>query len=303
MASTYEQIREGTAKQVNFSRAEQTFSLSHRDAIIPPPLNVLVFAFSVVWFLIELLVWLLSCGHYILNIEKLVPVRVDYDAGFDQFTNKNASNESQLHCCGVLQRSQSNNKLTSNHAETARYCQYCRCYMSVNGNISHYFKLFVNYRLDEADVKFMKSLMQNAGICPQCYRPYRIYEVTQTGIKSNRLYRWQVVLELLSFYVFMLVIYVPLTILIALPALFGALVNRFDDIKSATKLVAARAQIIKDDKYIQLVENIIEKEGTTDNEVLSTQVAQLNRKLIEIKMNQQITANVLAEQSIHLEDH
>eukprot|EP01084_Bolivina_argentea_P004429 8417_1 len=36
MASTYEQIREGTAKQVNFSRAEQTFTLSHRNALIPP---------------------------------------------------------------------------------------------------------------------------------------------------------------------------------------------------------------------------------------------------------------------------
>ena len=36
MASTYETIQEGTAKQVNFGRAEQTFHLSHRNAIIPP---------------------------------------------------------------------------------------------------------------------------------------------------------------------------------------------------------------------------------------------------------------------------
>ena len=79
--SAYEQIREGTAKQVNFARAEQVFSLSHTNAIIPPPLNVLVFAFSIVWFAMEFLVWLMSCGTYILNIEKLVPVNIAYDIG------------------------------------------------------------------------------------------------------------------------------------------------------------------------------------------------------------------------------
>ena len=106
MASTYEQIREGTAKQVNFARAEQTFSLSHRNAIIPPPLNVLVYAFSIVWFTFEFLVWLCSGGKYILNIEKLVPVYVDYDEEFEQFENKNARNidKTPLYCCRSFQR-------------------------------------------------------------------------------------------------------------------------------------------------------------------------------------------------------
>eukprot|EP01083_Nonionella_stella_P061283 159736_1 len=299
MASTYEQIRGGTAKQVNFARGEQTFTLSHRDAIIPPPLNVLVFVFSVIWFLMEFLVWLLTCGHFILNIQNLLPVRIDY--ALEQIMTR------KTYCCGLLQKVKHPKAFIvnfwTNYSRTARYCQYCRCYMRVNGDISRYFKLFVNYRLDEADVKFMKSLMQNAGICPQCYRPYRIYEETESGVKSNRLYRWQVMLELLSFYVFMIVVYVPLTILIALPAAFSAILGRFDNIKSATKLVARERQIVKDDKYVQLVENIIEKESTTDTELISTQVAQLNRKLIQIKMNQQSSASVLSLQSTHLEDY
>ena len=60
---------------------------------------------------------------------------------------------------------------------------------------------------------------------------------------------------------------------------------------------------MKDDKYVQLVENIVEKEGTTDSEVLSTQILQLNRKLIAVKMNQQTASSVLSEQSMSLEDH
>ena len=195
-------------------------------------------------------------------------------------------------------------KIAKRYGETARYCQFCRCYMRINGNISHYFKLFINYRLDEADVKFMKSLMQNAGICPQCYRPFRVYENTSTGMKTNRLYRWQVILELLSFYVFMLVIWFPLIFLITIPALIGALIDKVDDVKSNTKIVGGkRAAIIKDDKYVQLVENVIEREGTTDSEMLSVQVNALNRKLIQVKKNQISQANTLAEQSMALEDH
>ena len=89
--------------------------------------------------------------------------------------------------------------------------------MNVTGDISRYFKLFVNYRLDDADAKFMKSLMQNAGICPQCYRPFRIYSTTETGMVTNRKYRWQVIIEVLSFYVFLLLVYWWLLLLVALP--------------------------------------------------------------------------------------
>merc|ERR1711933_373230 len=56
-------------------------------------------------------------------------------------------------------------------------------------------------------------------------------------------------------------------------------------------------------KYVQLVEDIVEAEGTTDSEVLSQQVNHLNRKLIQVKQNQQNSANILAEQSMALEDH
>ena len=174
----------------------------------------------------------------------------------------------------------------------------------MKSDISHYFKLFVNYRLDQSDVNFMTSLSRSAGVCPQCYRPYRIYEATETGMKTNRLYRWQVILEIVSFYVFMAMIWFPLIVLISLPALFNALFSLVDDVTSSTKIVGGnRAAIIKDDKYVQLVENIMDEEGTTDNEVLSTQVSQLNRKLIQIKMNQQNAANTLAEQDEVLETH
>eukprot|EP01083_Nonionella_stella_P207975 755059_1 len=123
MASTYEQIREGTAKQVNFARAEQVFNLSHTNAIIPPPLNVLVFAFSIIWFLFELLLWLLSGGNYIFNIEKLVPVKIDYDFNLGINKNKRNQNKTPTKCFNICQKINTktlkNKLLTTNYSETA----------------------------------------------------------------------------------------------------------------------------------------------------------------------------------------
>merc|ERR1719206_1208946 len=289
MASTYETIQEGTTKQVNFGRAEETFHLSHSNAIIPPPLNVVVYGLAVFWFTFEFLLWVVSCGTLMIDIEALVPVFVNYASqNVKENRNYRDKEKTKLYCCGAFQKVKNpkqlvQQKLLKNYGETARYCQFCRCYMRQNGDISRYFKLFVNYRLDEADVKFMESLMQSSGICPQCYRPYRIYETTSTGMITNRLYRWQVVLELLSFYVFMLVIWAPLIFLIALPGIFDALFNALDDVTSATKIISAkRASIIKDDKYVQLVKSIIEKEGTNDTEMLSAQMSKLYQKLMSM---------------------
>eukprot|EP01084_Bolivina_argentea_P111712 199268_1 len=238
MSSTYEQIREGTAKQVNFARAEQTYSLAHRNAIIPPPLNVFAFILSILWFIFEFLLFLISGANFILNIEKLVPVFINYDRDFIEYTNTNIRNDKkQLKCFGIMQKLKNKQivcNLFSKYNSTARYCSFCRCYMRVNGNISHYFELFINYRLDEADVRFMESLMSTAGICPQCYRAYRKYDGNN---KTNRLYRWQVILEILSFYVFLLCVYIPLIILIAIPAAYDACMSFIKDVTSATKIV------------------------------------------------------------------
>ena len=43
------------------------------------------------------------------------------------------------------------------------------------------------------------QLLNNKTICNSCFRPFKINN--KTG-ESNRLYRWQVMLEIISFYIF-----------------------------------------------------------------------------------------------------
>ena len=50
--------------------------------------------------------------------------------------------------------------------------------------------------------------------------------------KTDRYQRWQVVLEILSFYVFILVVYFPLWILLATPAFFSLMIGMFQNATS-----------------------------------------------------------------------
>ena len=60
MGYTYEQVREDKTPAVNFARAQQIYSLAYRYAIIPPPLNILVYTLGLVWWLSEVMVFTCS---------------------------------------------------------------------------------------------------------------------------------------------------------------------------------------------------------------------------------------------------
>ncbi|ETO22318.1 Radial spoke protein 3 containing protein [Reticulomyxa filosa] len=94
----------------------------------------------------------------------------------------------------------------------AVYCQYCRHDTdSATGDINDYFELFRQYQMiDEADKALMKKLLYRQTICPNCFRPYTT---------ESRFFRWQVIMEILSFYVFMIFIWFPLIIFLLIPAL------------------------------------------------------------------------------------
>merc|ERR1712154_156726 len=50
MATTYDEKLDSKSKEVNFARTEEIYQLAHRQAIIPPPLNIFVFGLSVFWY-------------------------------------------------------------------------------------------------------------------------------------------------------------------------------------------------------------------------------------------------------------
>eukprot|EP01083_Nonionella_stella_P080159 220125_1 len=311
MASTYERIREGTAKQVNFARAEQTYALAHRHAIIPPPLNGVVFAVSCVWFFFEFLVFVFSCGKAIININGIVPLYIDYNIIHDHHEEDDDNEEQKsdgntYFCCGLFQQLKDPKatlrKVFQQYSSTARYCSFCRFFMCENGNISNYFELFLDYKLDEADTKFMKSLLQNdTGICPKCYRPYKKYNE-----KSNRLYRWQVILELISFYIFMIFLYLPLILWIAFPAIVNGGIATMQNVKNQSNVNTSdqgnRKAVFKDDKYLKLIESVIDEETLDQNDLLTLQIKALHKKLVKVNTNQVNTNRAVEKQSILIND-
>ncbi|ETO07133.1 hypothetical protein RFI_30259, partial [Reticulomyxa filosa] len=95
----------------------------------------------------------------------------------------------------------------------AVYCSHCRHYIGEGqkGNINDYFALFGEYQIiDEEDKMLMTKLLHRQSICPNCYRPFS---------EETKYFRWQVLLEILSFYVFMVFLWIPLVISLLIPAL------------------------------------------------------------------------------------
>ena len=168
-----------------------------------------------------------------------------------------------------------------------KYCQFCRCYMTESGDIESYFRLFDGYQLDSEDKKVLSSIFANRKLCAKCYRPYKKY----SDGSSNRYQRWQVTIEMLSFYVFMLVMYVPLLVLITVPALFVGLWNRIQMLSDSTKHVAAKSTVggdqpppprkSSDSLYRTQIRKIIEDELTSETEEMQQKLDKILRATVK----------------------
>eukprot|EP01084_Bolivina_argentea_P241321 405153_1 len=291
MSSTYELIREGRASQVNFVRSKQIYSLAYQYAIIPPPLNIFIWALSPIWYCTEWLVLVCTNKKYTINVTKFVPVSVNYSKQSGQ-DNYNASPNEKTTCCGgfcVFMKEKKRERLTTSklvwcskhYQRKAKYCRFCKCYMreTIPGTIGYYCNLFRKYQIDEAEQKMVAVLVASNGICPECFRPYK-KKRHEGSNATNRLHRRQVVLEVLSFYIFMITLYFPLLVLFAIPAVLTELYRKLTNVHNV-KLDPRRRyrniDIIRDfDDEKELRDAI---NATNDEDNVYGQIQELNRKL------------------------
>ena len=147
---------------------------------------------------------------------------------------------------------------------------------------------FIHYRLDEDDVKLMKRLMHGSGVCPSCYRPYKI----NLDGSTDRLHRWEIQLEIVSYYVFRLFVHIPMILILALPAIFGGFGSWITDLTKDSHKIESDDEtemfrnISTDEHYRSLVQNVINNELQEDIDLLSTQFEALYRKFNTISTRQ-----------------
>eukprot|EP00484_Ammonia_sp_Unknown_P014069 CAMPEP_0197080372 /NCGR_PEP_ID=MMETSP1384-20130603/214092_1 /TAXON_ID=29189 /ORGANISM="Ammonia sp." /LENGTH=484 /DNA_ID=CAMNT_0042519255 /DNA_START=85 /DNA_END=1539 /DNA_ORIENTATION=- len=321
MASIYENRRQVTSKDVNFSRTEETYQLAHRNALISAPFNLPAYAISILVELITLIVLTCSGGKYVFDIFSLVPVSLNYTK-----TKKEKDiNESKLSkscrniarcCCSFIRRVED---IAPDEKDTyvknvyfnygdggRRFCRYCRTMITKSGDIDDFFELFINYRLDEDDVKLMKRLMHHTGVCPKCFRPYK----TWSDGTTDRLQRWEIQLEIISYYVFRIFVHIPMILILTLPALIGGLQSWISNItKDSHKISEDESEVTKqrnvssDEHYRSLVQNVINQELQQDIDRVSTQIETLDKKFQgiagqQLKYSEQLRAITKMLQSI-----
>ena len=122
------------------------------------------------------------------------------------------------------------------------YCRHCRHSLKIkqkdkalgdtkkNEPIDPYFNLFKHYQLlDEDDKKLIRLRLNKRNICPHCYRVYKSdIEDNDKRKKKYALSRFQVVLEVMSYYVFIFFIWWWLVIVLLVPAFITFFIRRLN---------------------------------------------------------------------------
>ena len=126
--------------------------------------------------------------------------------------------------------------------------------------------MFRNYRLDSRDKKYLIALAQPNGICPECFRPYLNNDI-DTEHATDRYYRRIVVLETISFWVFMIAMWLPLVLIIAIPAAWVKFKNLFDHFSGIDIIdrpeTRYKMPLVRDDHYTRYAEEVIDDKGST----------------------------------------
>ena len=226
---------------------------------MPPPLNIVVFALSLLLFATEWLITFLSCGYWMVSVKQFLPIKyslrhkllekerqsrhrrrgslhtnalstahIAYNISYksergDEGRVRHQQDNSdepllqlrdvpQKVCCGCFM------KLSPRHQEKnwcenlknqtifkrrEQYCRHCRHSLK-RGDIDKYFELFKHWQLlDEDDKKLLRLRLNKSNICRHCFRSYKsITKGSRMGLN-----RFQVELEVLSYYVFRLTIW------------------------------------------------------------------------------------------------
>ena len=232
MASTYDTLRETTKLQIKFNIMQKSWELVVRPALMPPPFNILVVLFGLLITGVTLVLQCLTCFRFSLNIDAMLGTQYDLhnllerkrleksNHGHGQDESKNSKNSKNSNSDG---NKFVNNKRTSVTHEFEPFqkdhCRFCRNAMKIksdgSGIVKNYFELFNYYAmLDGADKDMISNMLINRNICEYCYRPYIRYPNGDT----DRLYQYQALLELLSYVVFKLFIWIPMLVALLIPA-------------------------------------------------------------------------------------
>eukprot|EP01083_Nonionella_stella_P042856 115652_1 len=207
---TYESEKQNARLKTNFARITHTIELNNRSSVMPPPLNIVVFALTLIYALFECITVLCTCGHWTTKLQELYPIQ--YSLQTELQSKEETEDESTIEVeknhvrCGCFVR-RGNYKIGND-----RYCRHCRHSLRTKGDIDRYFELFKHYQLlDEDDKDLLRIRLSGRNICRHCFRSYKL--------KRHGLNRCQVLLELLSYYVFKCAIWWWLLPILAVPAL------------------------------------------------------------------------------------
>merc|ERR1719410_584941 len=120
------------------------------------------------------------------------------------------------------------------------------------GNIDDYFALFGggvsggnSFGLDKDDKRMIARLCRYCSLCPQCYRPYSFVKITKDIDNSkskdeeeefitDRYDKHHVLMHVISCYFFLFLVWIPLMLIMLIPALFSKLMAKMNQMEQTS---------------------------------------------------------------------
>ena len=216
MASTYDAIKDNAQTEANFNVVSHTVELSQRKNIMPPPFNVFL------WSIVLLIAFLRQIGKLVNKcchickcedvLEKIVTNRTRKYSIYAKLEKKRNPDtyEFQYMNSAIFNLNQKN------------VCTYCKNIMedyNSRGDIEDYFEYFESFELlDESDKHRIRNMVIDKYLCSHCYRPYK-----SSKSNTNRLYQREILIELLSYFAFMILVCILRIVLAMVKIVFDKL--------------------------------------------------------------------------------
>eukprot|EP01083_Nonionella_stella_P094522 265206_1 len=106
-----------------------------------------------------------------------------------------------------------------------------------------------SFGLDKDDMRMIKRLFRYCSLCPQRFRPYSVWTkgsgkqtTSATGesigdLGTDRYDRHHVLMDVISCYFFLLLVWIPLVILFVIPAVFSKIISNITQQNSKSNII------------------------------------------------------------------
>jgi len=222
-------------------------------------MNLLVLIIAIVIAILSALLSIFTCFTYFINYQFCLPhkyslketnaINVSRDESTQTIQNNKTELQSKQTKRVLFQRLKPDERVWKRERiiKGKNYCRYCRQPITDKVKIENYFDLFTK-QLDPDDKDFIEKRLKDDILCQTCYRPNK---------QCDRSSHFKVILEIISFWLWVIIFYLPFAIIFSILALIEKIGHKI--MKNYSQTYSTNDINFNDIKYYDVDKELISK--------------------------------------------